>query len=95
MQTSTVTGDDFVVETDEESPFDPATIGSSIGTTTGLPVFEAIDPEGDNADIDWSVIGVDANRFIIVDIRAADSSMVLRRRPRQSDAPIHGPLSQL
>ena len=69
----TVSGDDFVVETDEENPFDPDTIGSSVGTTTGLPVFEANDPEGKNADIDWSVIGVDANRFIIVDIRAADA----------------------
>ena len=68
----TVTGDDFVVETDEENPFNPDTIGSSIGTTEGLPVFLATDPEGDNAGIDWSVIGVDANRFIIVDIRPDD-----------------------
>ena len=71
--TITVRGDDFVVETDEENPFNPDTIGSSIGTTAGLPVFEATDPEGKNADIRWSVIGVDANRFIIVDIRAENA----------------------
>ena len=64
-----------MVETDEENPFNPDTIGSSIGTTVGLPVFEATDPEGKNADIRWSVIGVDANRFIIVNIRAADAAV--------------------
>ena len=36
-------------------------------------MFEATDPEGKNADIRWSVIGVDANRFIIVDIRAENA----------------------
>ena len=70
--TTPITGDDFVVETDEENPFDPDTIGSSVTTTTGLPIFTATDPEGANDKILWSVSGVDANRFDIVNIRADD-----------------------
>ena len=71
--TTSITGDDFVVETDEENPFDPATIGSSITTTTGLPIFTGTDPEGKNDKILWSVSGVDADRFDIVNIRTADA----------------------
>ncbi len=59
--------DSFLVNTDEQSPLDPADVGGADSTSSDLPVFSAADPEDiDSTEIEWSVAGPDAGRFQIV-----------------------------
>ena len=78
-------GDEFVVTTPEQDPLvltsDP---GGSNTFVSGLPVFDADDPENaDQESITWSISGPDAKRFEIRKIEAnntpgVDSSATLR-----------------
>ena len=67
--------DRFLVNTDEQDQLDPDDpTGTAAQASIGLPVFNAADPEGANADITWSVSGADAGRFQIVNIRASGAA---------------------
>ncbi len=96
--TITRTGDEFVVTTPEEA--DLALTADPGGTNTfasGLPVFDADDPEdAAEADIFWSISGPDARRFEIrkIDANSAndglddvDSSAALRWSSADRDGP--------
>ena len=79
-------GDTFVVTTPEEVILDLSGTDSTDTLATGLPIFNADDPEEDATDgedkVSWSVSGIDGKRFDIEELADAEdgfnSSAALR-----------------
>ena len=67
--------DNFLVNTDEQDQLDPEeATGTAAQASADLPVFQADDPETDDAGdaaVEWSVSGPDAGRFQIVKLGTA------------------------
>ncbi len=74
--TISIEGDEFVVTTPEEVTLDLSGTGDTDALATGLPIFNADDPEED-AEVDkvtWSISGgADAKRFDIEELAEAET----------------------